>query len=53
MSFKRGEHKIIKKKNSIIDFNVHNAFEEIQNKFREDFDRIFIIISLFRISTIS
>ena len=32
-------HKIIKiSKELKIDFNVHNAFEEIQNKFREDFD---------------
>jgi hypothetical protein len=32
-------HKIIKiAKELKIDFNVHNAYEEIQNKFREDFD---------------
>ena len=32
-------HKIIKiSKELKIDFNVHYAFEEIQNKFREDFD---------------
>ena len=32
-------HKIIKiSKELKIDFNVHNAYEEIQNKFREDFD---------------